>query len=65
MVYSATLNTSKISACDFLKVLLVLKKAVVNNWLNGTTGYRDIKHHHAEQVNSSTHALYVTLGKYH
>ncbi len=43
------------NACDFLKLLLVLKKVVANKWPNETTEIvRNIKIHHAEQVNSST-----------
>lgn len=36
--------------CDFLKLQLVLKKAVTNKWLNGNTDeIRDIKRHHTNQ----------------
>ncbi len=44
------------------KLLLVMKKAVANKWLNGITEVIGvIKRHHVEQVNSSTqvHSLIV------
>jgi len=46
----------------FLKLLHLLKKAVANKSLNGTTGVvEDIKCHHVEQVNSFFHSLVVFI----